>query len=142
MSETATIEKPVAETAKQSDKQSKPWLFKPGQSGNPNGRPLKSRNKLQSNFFRALADDFEVNGVEAIQKARSEDPLGYVKVVASLMPKEFEIKTPLDEVTDEQLDAAAIAIRAILNAQAGGDGASGESAQQPSEVLQPVPEAG
>jgi Family of unknown function (DUF5681) len=32
--------------------QQKPWLFKPGQSGNPAGRPKGSRNKLGEDIGR------------------------------------------------------------------------------------------
>ncbi len=116
--------------------------WKPGVSPNPGGKPAKSRNVLQGKFFRELAADFEKHGKTAIIEARENDPMGYVKMVAGLMPKEFEITKPLDEVTDEQLDAAAIAIRAILNAQSGGDGAGGSSEAQSTEVLSSVSEAG
>ncbi len=99
----------------------KPW--KPGVSPNPGGKPTKSRNALQGKFFKALAEDFDQHGKKAIIKAREDDPMGYIKTVASLMPKEFEITRALDEIPDEQLDAAVLAVRAILAAQDSGNGA-------------------
>lgn len=96
----------------------KPFL--PGNLANPGGRPVKSRNRLQGDFVRRLAEDFERFGIYAIARARHMDPLGYLRVVASLIPKEMEISTPMDGITDEQLDAAIATVRAILAAQGGG----------------------
>lgn len=85
--------------------------------------------------MRRLADDFERYGIRAIARARHDDPLGYLRVIASLMPKELEIGHPMDEFTDEQLDAVIITLRAILAAQ--GDGSNGANAieLQPAQKL-------
>lgn len=64
-----------------------PW--KPGQSGNPAGRPKGSRNKLGEEFIRALYDDFTAHGVDVIRAVREEKPDAYLKIVASLMPVEI-----------------------------------------------------
>ena len=79
--------------------------FKPGQSGNPGGRPVGTRLKLTGRFVHALCHDFEVHGKRAIEAARLEDPLGYIKVVASLLPKQVEATKPLETMTDEELTA-------------------------------------
>ena len=92
--------------------------FKPGVSPNPGGKPIGARNRLQGDFLRVLVDDFEKHGRQAIEKARKDDPLGYVRVIAALMPKELETRqSPYADVTDEELEAGIAAMRAILDAQ-------------------------
>jgi hypothetical protein len=82
------------------------------QPGNP-GRPKGARNKLGEDFLKALADDFETNGVAAIATVREERPHEYLKVVASLLPKHVEIKdATLDELGRDELVALIDAVRA------------------------------
>ena len=64
--------------------------FKPGQSGNPAGRPKGARSKLGEAFIDALLRDFTEHGVKAIKDMRDEKPSEYVKVVASILPKEID----------------------------------------------------
>jgi hypothetical protein len=63
--------------------------WKPGQSGNPAGRPKGARGKLSEDFFKALAADFADNGAAAIEKMRIERPGDYAKMVAGLQTKEM-----------------------------------------------------
>jgi hypothetical protein len=84
----------------------KPHLFKPGQSGNPAGRPKGARSKLGEDFLKALHEDFAENGKQVIEKVRAEKPDVYLKVVASILPKEIDLGGELTVVTKEQRDAA------------------------------------
>ena len=82
--------------------------FKPGQSGNPKGRPQGSRNKLSEEFFRDLCDAWQVFGKPALETMAMLYPAEFVRVVASLMPKETQAtitRVNLDRISDEQLDA-------------------------------------
>jgi hypothetical protein len=63
--------------------------FKPGQSGNPAGRPKGARSKLGEAFLKELLTDWEEHGAKAIQDMRDDKPGDYVKVVASILPKEI-----------------------------------------------------
>lgn len=91
--------------------------FQKGQTANPGGKPVGSRNALQGDFMRALAEDFAANGKKAISDTRKSSPAQYLKIVASLMPKELEIKRPLEDLTDDDLIAGIAALQGLVNAQ-------------------------
>jgi hypothetical protein len=79
-------------------------LWKPGTSGNPAGRPKGSRNRLSEDFVAALYDDFKDHGSAAIAACRAEKPDVYVRVIASLLPKDVNLTTRnLDDLSDDQL---------------------------------------
>ncbi len=79
-------------------------LFKPGQSGNPAGRPKGAKSKLQEDFLRDVRDAWEERGPAAIQGMIEQKPHEFVKMVAGLMPKELSLKVgELDDLTDDQL---------------------------------------
>jgi hypothetical protein len=105
--------------------------FLPGNSGGP-GKPKGARNKLGEEFIQALHEDFQSHGVAAIQAVRTERPHEYVKVIASLLPKELKVTTESD-LTDDQLDqrirqlAAAISLE--LNGGEAGTGSVTDGTQ-------------
>src|SRR5215472_15110507 len=91
------------------------------------GRAKGAKNRLSHAFLTALAEDFEQHGVEALKIARIEKPVEYIRIVAGLMPKEFEIiDSPLTDLSDEELDVFIAKLRAHLRSPAVEDVGSGE----------------
>jgi len=112
-------------------------LWEKGKSGNPAGRSKGSRNKLQENFLKALSEDFAEGGIAAIQNMRVEKPGDYVRMVASLMPKQLEIERPLQEMTDDELTDSIEALRRFI-AQGAGTGSANTAQSEPAQVLPPL----
>ena len=71
--------------------------FKPGQSGNPKGRPKGARNRLGTQFLEALEADFNQFGPQAVALVRERKPDIYIRVVAGLLPKEANINVEANE---------------------------------------------
>lgn len=87
--------------------------IKPGEVRNPAGRPKGARNKLGEAFVKALHEDFEQHGIAAVERVRDEKPDHYLKVIASLLPKEIEVGDNFASALKESRDAAvAAALRA------------------------------
>jgi hypothetical protein len=92
----------------------KPFQIKPGQVLNPVGRPKGSRNKLGEAFVEALQADFNQHGTAAIVKVREEKPDAYLKVIASILPKDVNLNvTALDGLSDDDLLDTIASVRAL-----------------------------
>lgn len=104
--------------------------FVPGVSGNPAGKPRGARTKLGEQFLSALQEDFQEHGVTAIVEVRETRPQDYLKVIASLMPKDLNLNVnSLDDATDDELvqrlrDLESV-IRPFLGIEGGGNAGEG-----------------
>jgi hypothetical protein len=110
-------------------------------SANPSPGRRGSRDKISRDFISALAKDFEVHGAAAIRKMRIKKPADYCKVIASLLPKQFEVREELfDGVSDTELAAIIAAARGSLVAAEGGRGRDqAADRDQPPPSLPAVP---
>src|SRR5262249_33359465 len=71
-------------------------------------------------FLLALAADFKKHGAAAIEKVRKQQPAAYMKICAHLVPREMQIEHSgtIKQMSDEQIEEAIAAIKAMLAAQA------------------------
>src|SRR5262245_13719052 len=74
--------------------------------GNRLGNRHHTRHLLNQRFLQALLLDFEAHGREAIEECRKQSPLGYVKVLGHLVPREAKIEhsQSLKSMSDQELD--------------------------------------
>lgn len=115
------------------------YAFKPGQSGNPAGRPKGARVRLGEQFLGDLLADWEDHGVQAIKDMRDKNPGDYVKVVAATLPKELNLKvSEIDELTDEQIARQLAAVASQL-AAAGIDLGAGIGPQETPQPAGDIP---
>ena len=89
-------------------------------AGNP-GRPKGARNKLGEEFIKDLLADWQTNGKAAIEEVRAKRPADYLKVIASILPKDINFRVgDLEDLTDDELAGELAAIAEELAGEGGG----------------------
>ena len=80
--------------------------FLSGNSGG--GRKKGSRNRLTEVFLAAIESDFAAHGPDALAKLRDDDPSAYLRIVASLVPRDLILKREqsedYSELSPQELD--------------------------------------
>lgn len=128
--------------------------FKPGNRLG-SGRPKGSRHIITESFLKSIAKDFntldpatqEKKGAIAIRKVRENDPSTYLRVIASLQPKDFNINvSPLEAAPDDDLRAQLDQVNAAIRELIGGtitieNGATAAFENETAAALPALPEA-
>ena len=56
------------------------------------GRKTGSRNRLTETFLAAIETDFSQHGPQTLAQLRSDDPAAYLRIVASLVPRDMILR--------------------------------------------------
>jgi hypothetical protein len=62
------------------------------------GRKVGSRNRLGEQFITDLYQEWSNSGAEALKKMATEEPGAFVKVVASILPRELDATLTVEHV--------------------------------------------
>jgi Family of unknown function (DUF5681) len=66
-------------------------MWQPGQSGNPNGRPVGSRTAFSAGFLRDLAEVWREHGRETMVKTAKDHPAVFFATCARLIGPEVKL---------------------------------------------------
>jgi hypothetical protein len=94
--------------------------FAKGQVANPNGRPRHVRERFTQAFMTDLNNTWQKQGKPCLDKLAKTDPATFVRVCASLIPKEvkLEASSPLSDLSEAELAAlVSAAQRAVAQAE-------------------------
>jgi hypothetical protein len=64
--------------------------FVSGNNGGP-GRQRGSRNKLSEAFLADVYESWEKHGAETLERMARDDPSGFVRVVANILPDKLDV---------------------------------------------------
>lgn len=81
----------------------RPQAFKPGQSGNPAGKPKGCLNKITADLKAALLAPFDP--VEFAKWAKNKQDSYYTLIITKLLPKDLNILRRIEsynDLTDEE----------------------------------------
>ena len=70
---------------------SKPTQWKAGVSGNPNGRPVGTRQAFSAAFYRDLADVWAAHGKDAMLNTAKTQPATFLGIASRLIPQQVAV---------------------------------------------------
>ena len=92
-----------------------PWRL--GESGNPNGRPKGSRNKLGQQFIDDTYAKWLEKGDSVLDRVIAEEPAQFLKIVAALILPHFKVEHDHEHallLSEDELRARLLEVRKKL----------------------------
>ena len=83
---------------------SKGHRWKPGQSGNPAGRPVGARQRIAERLLEAIAEKWELHGDSVLDRLAADDPKAFAQIAYGLLPRDVFVS--VEQRTPGNLDAA------------------------------------
>ena len=80
-----------------------------------NPRPKRTKKTLGDDFLAAIRADFRAYGAGVIAEVRADKPDQYLKIVLSVLPKDFDVSiNQLDGLSDEEIRSRIRNLEAVL----------------------------
>ncbi|WP_292644267.1 hypothetical protein [Mesorhizobium sp.] len=78
-------------------------------------RPKRTKKTLGDDFLAAVRADFRTHGAGVIAEVRADKPDQYLKIVLSVLPKDFDAKiNQLDGLSNDEIRSRIRALEAIV----------------------------
>ena len=96
-------------------RKARPATRKPVASPAVSPRPKRTKKTLGDDFLAAVRADFRTYGAGVIAQVRADKPDQYLKIVLSVLPKEFDVAiNHLDALSDEEIRSRILSLEAVL----------------------------
>ncbi|TPM91852.1 hypothetical protein [Mesorhizobium sp. B2-1-3A] len=81
----------------------------------PTPRPKRTKKTLGDDFLAAVRADFRAHGAGVIAEVRADKPDQYLKIVLSVLPKDFDVAVNhLDVLSDEEIRSRIRSLEAVV----------------------------
>jgi hypothetical protein len=70
--------------------------FKPGESGNPAGRPVGTRVRFSEEFLQDFHEAWQKHGKEALERVAKRHPIAFLRAAVAVLPKQLNVKRDSD----------------------------------------------
>ena len=78
-------------------------------------RPKRAKKTLGDDFIEAVHADFRAHGAGVIASVRADKPDQYLKIVLSVLPKDFDVTiNHLDALSDDEIRQRIRGLEAVL----------------------------
>ena len=67
--------------------------WKPGESGNPLGRPIGTRNRFSEKFVSDIAAAWDKHGGSVIERMVRNEPARFAELCGRLIPKDVQVSS-------------------------------------------------